>query len=42
MHYVTNKYTLKTDAVVSIEMLVPIYHPTELHMHTHRHKHINK
>jgi len=30
MHYVTNTYTLKTEAVVSIETLVPIYQPTKL------------
>jgi hypothetical protein len=30
MHYVTNKYTLKKDAVVSIEMFVPIDQPTKL------------
>jgi len=30
MHYVTNKYTLKKDAVVLTEMLVPVYQPTKL------------
>lgn len=30
MHYVTKKYTKKTDAVVSIEMLVPMYQPIKL------------
>jgi hypothetical protein len=29
MQHVTKKYTLKTDAVVSVEMFVPIYHPTK-------------
>jgi hypothetical protein len=29
MQYVTNKYTLKKETVVSVEMLVPTYQPTK-------------